>query len=205
MKSRCVIGPREGWFNVHPLASLAESTDGRNTGPTLDPAGPGTASRSGDPRLRTVSVGEQRRPAATPGILAGLAPSFVGPALVASAVESRENEGEGVHVIPPSICRTRRRGFLRGRAGRTGGCQYAGCVRAPAQPGHDRSGGRANTDDAHWCASAVGASEGVGASTGSPPCGLRRHLTVDAAEERAAVRNARHDAAGEQRHGARSQ
>ena len=107
---------------------------------------------------------------------------------------------EGLDVSTSSICRTRPRGCVRGRAGSPGDCQCAGCVRAPAQRGADRSGGRADTP--------LRPSPPLGRAK---PSGLKPYLgpaghgvTLDAAEEPAAVRDAGHDAAGEQRDGAGS-
>jgi arginase family enzyme len=42
----------------HGDAPLAENTDGRNTGPTLDQLALALLPAAGDPRLRTLSIGE---------------------------------------------------------------------------------------------------------------------------------------------------
>ena len=110
-------------------------------------------------------------------------------------------------VIRPSICRIPRRGHVPGGGGSTGDCHHAQWVRAAARRDHDHSGGRARTCG-RWPAPAAGARESVGAGAGLPPRGLGGIVVIvslDAAGEPAAVRDARHDAAGERRDGARSQ
>jgi arginase len=57
-------------------APLAESTDGRNTGPTLDQLAQALLVAAGDPRLRALSIGELNptRSAGEPGAI----PRFIG-------------------------------------------------------------------------------------------------------------------------------